>query len=186
MKIRIFAILSLIAGSFAMASCIDKEATDDVLLSKDKTAIEEYLVANTIVNVKEFYDETSGLRIIWQEVSDSGMGVTSGDTLKVDYTGKLLSNKVFDTSIKQVAIDGGIFSSSKVYTPLDFPVGFNLLIPGFEFGVGQMEQGDKATVFIPSRYAYGQQGTNGVVPIPSNAPIMFELNLIVVTQGPQQ
>ncbi|SFB60746.1 FKBP-type peptidyl-prolyl cis-trans isomerase [Algoriphagus aquimarinus] len=183
MKIRIFAILSLIAGSFAMASCIDEEATDDVILSKDKTAIEEYIASNTLVNVKEFYDETSGLRVIWQEVSDSGMGVTAGDTLKVDYTGKLLSNKVFDTSIKQVAVDEGIFSSSRVYTPLDFPVGFNLLIPGFEFGVGQMEQGDKATVFIPSMFAYGKQGSGS---IPSNAPIIFELNLIEVTQGPQQ
>ncbi|WP_223275900.1 FKBP-type peptidyl-prolyl cis-trans isomerase [Algoriphagus aquimarinus] len=186
MKIRIFAILSLIAGSFAMASCIDEEATDEVILANDKAAINAYIDTTTIVNVKEFHDEASGLRIIWQEVSDSGMGVTNGDTLKVDYIGKLLSNKVFDTSIKQVAVDGGIFASTRVYTPLEFPVGFNLLIPGFEFGVGQMEQGDKATVFIPSRYAYGQQGTNGVVPIPSNAPIMFELNLIEVTQGPQQ
>lgn len=183
MKIRIFAILSLIAGSFAMASCIDEEATDDVILAKDKTAIEEYLASNTLVNVKEFYDETTGLRVIWQEVSGSGMGVTNGDTLKVDYIGKLLSNKVFDTSIKQVAIDEGLFSSSRVYTPLDFPVGFNLLIPGFEFGVGQMEQGDKATVFIPSMFAYGKQGSGS---IPSNAPIIFELDLIEVTQGPQQ
>ncbi len=173
----------MIAGSFALASCIDVEATDDVLLAKDKTAIEEYLAANTLVNVKEFYDETTGLRVIWQEVSDSGMGVTNGDTLKVDYIGKLLSNKVFDTSVKQVAIDEGIFSSSRVYTPLDFPVGFNLLIPGFEFGVGQMEQGDKATVFIPSMFAYGKQGSGS---IPSNAPIIFELDLIEVTQGPQK
>lgn len=183
MKIRIFAILSLIAGSFAMASCIDEEATDDVLLANDKAAINAYIDTTTIVNVKEFHDESSGLRIIWQEVSGSGMGVTNGDTLKVDYIGKLLSNKVFDTSIKQVAIDEGLFSSSRVYTPLDFPVGFNLLIPGFEFGVGQMEQGDKATVFIPSMFGYGKQGSGS---IPSNAPIIFELDLIEVTQGPQQ
>lgn len=183
MKIRIFAILSLIAGSLAFASCIDDEATDSAILAKDKIAIDEYLVANTIVNVKEYYDEVSGLRVIWQELSGSGLGVTAGDTLQVDYIGKLLSNQVFDTSIEQVAKDKGLYSSGRKYVPLNFPVGYNFLIPGFEFGVGQMEQGDKATVFVPSQFAYGKQGSGS---IPSNAPIIFELDLIKVTQGPQK
>lgn len=182
MKIRIFAILSLVAGSFALASCIDDEATDDVILSNDKTAIEEYLATDTVVNVKEYYDEVTGLRVIWQELSGSGLGVTIGDTLKVDYVGKLLSNKVFDTSIEQVAKDEGIFSTSRDYLPLDFPIGYNFLIPGFEFGVSLMEQGDVATVFIPSKFGYGKQGSAS---IPSNAPIIFELNLIEVTPGPR-
>lgn len=186
MKIRIFAILSLIAGSFALASCIDDEATDDAILANDKSAIEDYLETNTLVNVKEYYDEVSGIRVIWQEVSDSGLGVTSGDTLKVNYIGKLLSNKVFDTSLEQVAKDEGLFSQTRTYAPLKFPVGYGFLIPGFEVGVGLMEQGDKATVLIPSLFAYGKQGTNGIVPIPSNAPILFELDLLEVTQGPQQ
>lgn len=183
MKIRIFAILSLVACAFAMASCVDEGATDDVILVNDKTAIEEYLDSNTVVNVKEYYDEVTGLRVIWQELSGSGLGVTDGDTLKVDYVGKLLSNKVFDTSIEQVAKDEGIFSASRDYLPLDFPVGYNFLIPGFEFGVGLMEQGDVATVFIPSLFGYGKQGSGS---IPGNAPIIFELNLIEVTQGPQK
>ncbi|MEP2133005.1 MAG: FKBP-type peptidyl-prolyl cis-trans isomerase, partial [Algoriphagus sp.] len=159
MKIRIFAILSLIAGSFAFSSCIDDEATDNAILANDKLAIEEYLESNTIVNVKEYYDEVTGLRVIWQELSGSGIGVTAGDTLQVDYTGKLLSNKVFDTSNEQVARDAGVFSSGRTYAPLKFPIGYNFLIAGFEFGVGQMEQGDKATVFIPSEFAYGRQGS---------------------------
>lgn len=183
MKIRVFAILSLIAGSFAFASCIDEEATDDAILLKDKAAIAAYLDTASIVNVKEYHDEVSGLRVIWQELSGSDLAVSAGDTLKVNYIGKLLTNKVFDTSIEQVAKDAGVYSGSRKYEPLVFPVGYNFLIPGFEFGVGQMEQGDKATVFIPSYYGYGQQGSGA---IPSNAPIMFELDLIQVTEGPQQ
>lgn len=183
MKIRIFAIISLIAGSFAFASCIDDDATDSSILAKDKVAIKEYLATNTVVNVKEYHDEVTGLRVIWQELSGSGQGVTAGDTLQVNYTGKLLSNKIFDTSIEQVAKAEGLYSSARKYVPLDFPVGYNFLIAGFEFGVGQMEQGDKATVYIPSQFAYGKQGSGS---IPSNAPIIFELDLIKVTQGPQQ
>lgn len=185
MKLRIFAILSLIAGSFAFVSCIDDEATDEVILANDKAAIEDYLNNNSVVNVKEFHDEATGLRVIWQEVSESGLEVNVGDTLKVDYIGKLLSNKVFDTSIEQVAKDEGVYNSTRVYSPLDFPLGdINFrLISGFEFGVSQMEQGDKATVFIPSRYGYGRQGSSA---IPANSPIIFELDLIEVAPGPQQ
>ncbi|UZD21473.1 FKBP-type peptidyl-prolyl cis-trans isomerase [Algoriphagus halophytocola] len=181
MKIRVFTILSLLAGSMAMISCIDDEATDEVILANDKASIEEYLANNSIVNVKEVHDENTGLRVIWQEVSESGVGVEAGDTLSVNYVGRLLTNQVFDTSLEDVAVDAGIYSSSRDYEPLVFPIGYNFLISGFEYGAGQMEVGDKATVFIPSLFAYGRQGSGS---IPANSPIMFELELISVTPGP--
>ncbi|MEB2779565.1 FKBP-type peptidyl-prolyl cis-trans isomerase [Algoriphagus persicinus] len=186
MKIRIVALLSLIAGSFAVASCIDEDATDDVILSNDKASIQEYLNTNTLANVKEYHDEVTGIRVIWQELSGSGLGVEAGDTLKIDYTGRLMSNKVFDTSLEQVAKDEGVYVASRTYKPIEVPIGYGFLIPGFEVGISLMEKGDKATVLIPSLFAYGKQGTNGVVPIPSNAPILFELELKEITQGPQQ
>ena len=59
------------------------------------------------------------------------------------------------------------------------------MIPGFELGALQMEVGDKATVFMPSEFAYGRQGSSDGR-IPSNTPIMFELELVSVTPGPEQ
>ncbi|WP_057939059.1 FKBP-type peptidyl-prolyl cis-trans isomerase [Algoriphagus resistens] len=186
MKIRVFALLSLIAGSFAFASCIDDDATDDVIFNEDLAEIQAYLDTTSIVNVKEYYDEGRGITVIWQELSGSKDTVSLGDTLKVNYVGRLLNNRAFDTSFEDIAKDEGIYNSQRDYDPLVFRVGIGQLIAGFEIGTLQMEVGDKATVFIPSYYAYGKQGTSGVVPIPANTPILFELELLDVIPGPQQ
>ena len=181
MKIRLFAVLSVIAGSFALASCIDDEATSDVILANDKAAISAYLDTASIVNVKEFHDEVTGLRIIWQEKApaDSLESFLVGDTITVNYIGKFLSNKAFDTTIESVAKDNGIYNSKRDYEPYKFLLGVNgyRLITGFEFGVTQMDVGDKATVFIPSEFGYGND-PNG--PGGPNTPLIFEIELVKV------
>ena len=136
-----------------------------------------------MVSVKQFEDPISGIKIIWQEISKSGIKVQDGDTLKVDYTGKLLTNKIFDTSIESIARTAGIFTNGRSYVPLKFPLGRGLLIPGFEYGVSQMEKGDKATVFVPSIFGYGNNSSGE---IPPNSPLIFELNLVDVKDGPQK
>ncbi len=183
MKFKPSFLFALFLASVGLVSCIDKQETDEVLLVKDKEAIADYLKKNTLVSVKQFEDPISGIKIIWQEISKSGIKVEDGDTLRVDYTGKLLTNKIFDTSIESIARTAGIFSSGRSYVPLKFPLGRGLLIRGFEIGVAQMEQGDKATVFITSVYAYGNNPPDGV---PRHAPLIFELNLVDVKDGPQK
>lgn len=177
MKIRVFALLSLIAGSFALASCIDDDATNDVILANDKAAIEAYLDTATIVKVKQFHDETSGLRIIWQKVSPKDTIETfyAGDSLTVNYTGKLLTNKVFETTSDSVAKANNIYIEGK-HKPYGFKLGFPLIF-GFEWGITQMEVGDVATVFIPSEFAYGRDGSG---PIGPNTPVIFELELLSI------
>jgi FKBP-type peptidyl-prolyl cis-trans isomerase FklB len=182
MKIKPSFLFALFLASVGLVSCIDANETDEVILEKDIKAIAEYIEANPLVKVKEFTDPTSGVKIIWQEVSNSGIKSESGDTLRLDYTGKLLSNKVFDTSIESVAKANGIFASGRNYIPLRFPLGRGLLIPGFEYGAAQMEKGDKATVFIPSVYGYGNNSSGD---IPPHSPLIFELNIIDVKEGPQ-
>lgn len=182
MKIKRIFLFVLILTSFGVVGCIDENETDEVILERDIKAIASYLEDNKIVNVKEFEDPGNGIRVIWQEISNSGVKVTNGDTLTVDYTGKLLSNKVFDTSIESVARTAGIFSNARNYIPLKFPLGRRFLIPGFEFGVAQMEVGDKATVLMPSIFGYGSTASGD---IPSNAPLIFELVLLDAKAGPK-
>ncbi|WP_339870054.1 FKBP-type peptidyl-prolyl cis-trans isomerase [uncultured Algoriphagus sp.] len=185
MKIRIFAILSLIAATLAFSSCIDDEATEEVVFNEDLAEIQAYLDTTSIVNVKEYYDEGRGITVIWQELSASNDTVALGDTLKVNYIGRLLSGKAFDTSLEDVAKAEGVYNSQRKYMPLVFRIGIGQLVTGFEVATSVMEVGDKATVFIPSFYAYGRQGTSDGR-IPGNTPIMFELELLEVTPGPQQ
>jgi peptidylprolyl isomerase len=66
----------------------------------------------------------------------------SGDTVKVDYTGTLSDGTVFDTSIDR--------------EPLEFTLGANQVIEGFENAVIGMKVGESKTVTIPADEAYGQ------------------------------
>lgn len=158
------------------AGCISDEANLELLLDRDKQAIENYLQENLIPSVKEFVDEPTGVRVIWQELSESGIKPEVGDTLFVNYTGKLLNNNIFDTSIESIARDNNIFNSNRTYEPLGLLFGFGQVILGFEFALSVMEEGDKATTIFPSLYGYGSDDTNP--DIPKNSPLIFELELV--------
>ena len=66
----------------------------------------------------------------------------NGDTVKVHYTGKLN--------------DGGVFDSSVNADPLQFTIGQQQVIAGFEEAVVDMQPGEKKTIEIPADNAYGQ------------------------------
>jgi len=64
-----------------------------------------------------------------------------GDKVKVHYTGRLN--------------DGSEFDSSKGREPLEFEIGTQQVIPGFENAVIGLKTGDSVTVEIPHAEAYG-------------------------------
>ncbi len=68
---------------------------------------------------------------------------TTGDTVRVHYTGRLE--------------DGSTFDSSAGREPLEFTLGAHQVIAGFENGVTGMETGETKTVTIPPEQAYGPQ-----------------------------
>ncbi|HOK54439.1 MAG TPA: FKBP-type peptidyl-prolyl cis-trans isomerase, partial [Armatimonadota bacterium] len=67
----------------------------------------------------------------------------TGDLVKVDYTGRLNSGQIFDTSEGR--------------EPIEFVLGSHQVIPGFEEAVEGMSVGDKKTIEIPADQAYGQR-----------------------------
>lgn len=72
-----------------------------------------------------------------------------GDTVQVNYTGKLQDGTVFDTSYNR--------------RPLQFTLGKGQLIEGFEQAVAGMNTGEKKTVVIPAEKAYGPRREESVV-----------------------
>ena len=68
--------------------------------------------------------------------------IKQGNTVKVHYTGRLEDNSVFD--------------SSNDKEPIEFEVGSQQVIEGFESAVMGLTKGDKTTVTIPSDKAYGE------------------------------
>jgi len=167
-------------------SCIDKGQTAEVLFGKDVKAIAEYVETSDMVNVKEFIDPVTGVSVIWQEVSSSGVKVVIGDTIATNYTGRLLNDVVFDSSIEAVAKANNIFNSQRRYGPLRIRTSTansrSGVIPGFEYGLIQLERGDKATILIPSELAYGNEARQG---IPQNSVLIFEVELLEVKAGPK-
>ncbi len=75
----------------------------------------------------------------------------NGSTVRVNYTGKL--------------DDGTIFDSSQEQGPLEFTIGRNQVIPGFEAAVMGMSPGDSTTTIIPAKEAYGERRDDLVLAI---------------------
>jgi len=86
--------------------------------------------------------------------------VEKGDTVKVDYVGKLQDGTVFDTSILEEAKNAGIYNEQRIYEPLTLKVGDGSTIPGFENGLLGMKEGETKTISIPPEQAYGPEDPN--------------------------
>ena len=88
--------------------------------------------------------------------------VKSGDVVKVHYTGKLLNGEHFDSSAGR--------------EPLEFTVGAGQMIPGFDAALPGMKIGDKKTINIPAKDAYGETDENAIIEFPKeNVPADMKL-----------
>lgn len=181
---RLIAFAALLLGAASLVSCIDPDQTQEVIFQQDKEAIEKYLEENPFDDaVKEYGLVNDAFYIFWQtSVSESiNAEMLVGDTVTVNYTGRLLSDVVFDSSIEQVAKDNGVFQNGRQYQPLTFPNGLGAFLTGFEFGISKMKAGEKATIIFPSGMGYASQPRDN---IPPNSPLIFEIELIRVKKGP--
>jgi len=80
---------------------------------------------------------------------------TSGDRVKIHYTGKLE--------------DGTEFDSSAGRDPLEFQLGSGQVIAGFDKAVEGMAVGDRKSVTIPPEQAYGPRQERMVQDVPKSA-----------------
>lgn len=103
----------------------------------------------------------SGLKYV-VVAEGSGEMPAPGSMVKVHYTGKLLNGTKFDSSI-----DRG--------TPIDFPVGQGRVIKGWDEALLTMKKGEKRVLIIPANLGYGPSGRG---PIPPNATMVFDVELI--------
>lgn len=106
--------------------------------------------------------------------------VKSGDTVKVDYTGKLEDGTVFDTSREDAAKQAGIYVEGREYAPLNFVVGSGQVIQGFDEGVIGMKIGEEKTLKIPPEKAYGEYDKAKILAVP-----IEELNLTNRSEIPE-
>lgn len=86
------------------------------------------------------------------------MTIATGDSVTVEYTGRLDDGTVFDTSRESVANETGLAEAQpdRDYAPLSVEVGAQQIIEGLEHGLIGLEQGDTPTLKIPPEKGYGE------------------------------
>lgn len=82
--------------------------------------------------------------------------VKTGDLLLIDYTGKFEDGTVFDTTLKEKAIEAGIYDEEKEYRPFFFRADSRQVIKGIDKGILGMKEGEEKILKIPSEDAYGE------------------------------
>lgn len=122
----------------------------------------------------------SGLRYT---VNNEGSGnkPTLGDTVVVNYTGKLVSGKVFDTNDAELSKKENLFNPMRQYEPIRFRIGHDPVIQGWTEALQLLTKGSKATLLIPSSLGYGERGGGA---IPPYAPLVFDVELVDIVAGP--
>lgn len=91
---------------------------------------------------------------------------TTGQKVRVHYTGTLTTGKKFDSSYDR-------------NQPFEFTIGSGV-IEGWSIGVATMKVGERAKFALKSQYGYGKHGAGGL--IPPNADLYFEIELLQILQ----
>jgi len=141
-------------------------------IAKDAKIIEDYLIEKGV----EAQSTPEGLYYV---ITQEGNGVVpeNGNTVVVNYTGKLLDGTMFDSSVEEDAKAGEVYNEGRDYNkPFDFPLGQGRVIKGWDIGIALLSKGAKATLYIPSNLAYGARGSGAK--IGSNAVLMFDVELV--------
>lgn len=112
----------------------------------------------------------------------NGKKPSSSDRVLINYAGYFEDGRLFDTSWADVAKENNIYNEQRDqqggYKPLeDAYNATSRTVPGFKEAMLNMNVGDKVRVFIPSYLGWGAQGSG---PIPPNANVIFDIELVGV------
>jgi peptidylprolyl isomerase len=102
-------------------------------------------------------------------IAEAGNGPRpeNGDIVKVHYVGRLFEGDTFDNSYERGE-------------PFTFTIGKSQMITGWHKGLPYFSEGSKATLYIPPSLAFGEQGGG---PIPPNAYLIFDIEVLEVTDA---
>lgn len=141
-----------------MAQNMKKQYQD--MAQKNKMEGKAFLEKNA--KIPGIKTTASGLQY---QIIDEGAGESPAvnDSVTVDYEGKLINEKVFDSSYQRGK-------------PTTFKVGD--VIKGWQEALTMMKPGATWMLYIPSELAYGAQGAMGA--IGPNETLVFKVHLIAV------
>jgi len=113
---------------------------------------------------------------------------TTDSTLYINYIGRLLNGKVFDTNIADTAKRYDLYSTSGSYSPVqinwdaDDYTAITMtsdetsLIDGFAYALSRMRSYEKGVAIFYSGLGYGSSGSGNT--IPEYSPLIFEIEFV--------
>jgi FKBP-type peptidyl-prolyl cis-trans isomerase FkpA len=147
----------MLGAAVILSAC----GSDDVPDIPSNPAVETYAAALG-VNIAQMTKKSDDL-FIQDLVVGTGPEAVVGRNIDAHYTGWLINGQRFDSSA------GG--------APIGFTFGVGQVIPGWDQGIQGMKVGGKRKLVIGSRLAYGRRGQG---PIPANATLVFDVELVAV------
>ncbi len=111
-------------------------------------------------NNLDLQETPEGIKYIIHE-EGTGPKPTQGRMVSVQYFGRLMDGKVFDTSFRQ----------GEGYA---FPIGMQRAIDGWDQGLMHFKEGTRASIFVPPALGYG---AGGYQDIPGQAELYFYIEL---------
>lgn len=140
----------------------------------DSMLIAEYLERHNLLDDARTLE--GGIQYISLTAPAPG-AVVVGDSIavRVRYVGQFLNGKTFDSSnLFTFYIPPQRDDQDPESAPLP-PISGNQVIKGWQIGVSQMYEGEKGILIIPSKYAYGKQGSGQ---IPPHEPLVFTIEVL--------
>lgn len=124
----------------------------------------------SINNKANMVTENSSNDDVSSEVPSATLGeiAKTGDTVSMNYTGRLEDGTVFDSNVDP---------KFQHVEPFMFTLGAGQVIAGWDEGIVGMKVGEKKTLVIPPEKAYGP---NDYGPIPGNSTLTFEVELLAI------
>lgn len=146
-------LLLLFVASIAMTSCSRRPSVEMIKQAKtDDSIIRVYLSNNPMIKAVK---DPSGL---YYQVVKQGAGAypDGNSTVTVNYHGKLINGAPFDSAD-------------------DFSSSLDRLVKGWQIGIPHVKKGGNILLFVPSALGYGPGGGG---PIPENAVLIFDIDLV--------
>jgi FKBP-type peptidyl-prolyl cis-trans isomerase FkpA len=97
----------------------------------------------------------------------NGKKIEKGDTISVNYEGRFLNGKFFDSTVRRKQ-------------PFQFVYGTEWqVVKGLEEAIGMMSEGEKSLFILPSDLAFGTEGSSTGI-IPPFTSLIFEVEIIKI------
>ncbi len=165
-----------------------KDFTDSVELYEDNL-IKKYMEENRAVfqnPVQPHKDTAFYYQSLARPAADPDK-FEKDTTIYINYTGRLINGKVFDTTDKKIAKDNGIYSATRTYEPtqinwtddwskITMGSGKSSVVSGFAMTIAQMQPMEKGIGIFYSPLGYQDSGSGSK--IPGYAPLIFEIEIV--------